>query len=356
MDDANFGSFSLQKETTQNINQRQKACNMKKGIFSEFGFASDTNLLGRLGSSIGDGIYIVLTALGTITLAFGGALAGNYNAADKLKDLESWLDISVIYILHPVLWMFGGAVLFIIGSVGTFFDSAALKKKIETLEMETDTIPSLNDAINSSQESIESLRSSLRKLHTELVTTHLKAACKNVGLSTHDRVSIYYEHGNDFYLLARYSQNPVYSKSNRLKFSSNQGVIGKAWQHKRHVERDCPIFEKKAEYLLHMEKTYGFKEAQALGFAMKSCRYVAVAISDADSHTGVIVFESANEDFFDGCDGNIERDIFKYCADYQGMHSKFLRDGLDLNREAHIKTAPSSVEKDFLQSFKGGMQ
>lgn len=329
---------------------------MNQGIFAKFGFASETNLFGDFGTAIGNGIYILLTALGTILLGFGGALAGSYNIDEKLKTAEAWNSTVAAYAFHPITWMVIGAALIIIGAIGTYLDSIALKKKIETLSMENSTIPSLNEAINSSQESTETLRSSLRKLHTELVTTHLKAAYKNVGLSTHDRVSIYYEHANDFYLLARYSKNPVYSQSHRLKFALNQGVIGKAWQHQRHIERDCPSFEKKAEYLSHMESTYGFKETQALGFAMKSCRYVAVAISDADSHTGVIVFESANENFFDRCDGKIESSIFTYCSDYQGMHSKFLRDGLDLNREAHIKSAPASVEQDFLQSFKGGMQ
>lgn len=327
---------------------------MNKSLFAKFGFAGKTNIFQKIGSALDNGIYVILTAAGTIALGFGGGLVGNYKLDDKLKLTESWMDTLLAFVCHPLIWMLVGATLIIIGSIGTYKDATSLKNKIDNLEQENSTIPTLNAAINNSQESIEALRSSLRKLHTDLVTTHLKAAYKYIGLSTHDRVSIYYEHGNDFYLLARYSQNPVYAKSHRLKFALNQGVIGKAWQHQRHVERDCPSFEKKAEYLCHMEKSYGFKEAQALGFAMKSCRYLAVAISDADSHTGVIVFESTDTKFFEGYGGKIENSIYAYCLDYQGIHSKFLRDGLDLNREAHIKSAPASVEQDFLQSFKKG--
>lgn len=328
-----------------------------KGFFSKFGFSSEARFFLNLGATVDNGLYIILTAIGTILLGFGGALAGNYKLEEKLKDINPLLEIAWIYACHPIIWMFVGGFLIIIGSIGTYRDSSSLKQKIETLTLENSTIPSLNDGINSSQETIETLRSSLRKLHTELVTTHLKAAYKSIGLSTHDRVSIYYEYGNDFYLLARYSQNPEYAKSHRLKFALNQGVIGLAWQHQKHVERVCPGFGNEAEYFRHMEDVYGFKQAQASGFAMKSCRYVAVAISDADAHTGVIVFESTEEDFFSTVGGEIESKICAYCADYQGIHSKFLRDGLELNREVNIKVAPASVEQDFLQSFdKGGMR
>lgn len=327
---------------------------MIKRFFSSFGFAGHGDTLGKLGSKLNNSLFIALTSIGTIILGFGGALAGGYTFDAKWQAATTTAEHFSVIAHYPIAWMYIGGLLVLIGSIGTYLDSNTLKEQNEKLLAENSGIGDLKAGINSAQETTEILKSSLRKLHTELVTTHLKAAYRYIGLSTHDRISIYYEHGNEFYLLARYSQNPEYAKSHRQKFALNQGVIGKAWQHQRHVERHCPSFEKKAEYIKHMSETYGFKEDQLLGFAMKSCRYVAVAISDADSHTGVIVFESTDDEFLQGYNGEIEGNIFTYCLDYQGIHSKFLRDGLDFNRELHIKSAPPSVEQDFLHTFKKG--
>lgn len=324
------------------------------GVSKVFGFTGEAKAFERFGSVVDNGFYIILTAVGTIALGFGGGLVGNYKLDDNLKAAATLWDYVCVFLQYPLVWMVGGAVLFILGSIGTYGDQKKLQEKIKELESENGTIPELNEAINSSQETIESCKSALRKMHTDLVTTHLKAAYKSLGLSTHDRVSIYYEHANDFYLLARYSQNPEYAKSHRQKFALNQGVIGKAWQHQRHTEKNCPHHQSEPEYLGYLFDNYGFSRNQALGFAMKSCRYVAVAISDADSHTGVIVFESTDPRFFDGYGGQLESHVYTYCLDYQGIHSKFLRDGLELNREANIASASSlSVEKEFLDSFRG---
>lgn len=327
---------------------------MRKGFFKNFGFSGEGNPLGDLGTKLNSSLYIVMTVVGTVLLAFGGAFASGFKLDEEWSAATTlWSHASVIF-RYPVVWMIAGTGLSVLGGIGNYIDSNTQRSTIDSLRLQNISIPDLNNEINGYQETIESLKSSLRLLHTELVTTHLKAAYKSLGLTTHERVSIYYEHGSDFYLLARHSKNPVYAKSHRQKFALNQGVIGQAWQHQQHVERHCPGFINRAEYLVYMEKTYGFKDTQTLGFAMKSCRYVAIAISDADSHTGVIVFESTNEGFLNVSAKCIETAIVAYCSEYQGIHSKFLRDGLELNREAHIKSAPDSVEKDFLKDFKKG--
>ena len=321
-----------------------------------WGFSGGSQFFSSIGTVVDNGFFIGLTAIGTILLAFGGGLVGGYDFDKTWAAAISKFDHLKVIVFYPMLWLALGGVAFVVGSIGSYKDQKKLQSQSEALKAENSKIPVLNEAINSSQEIVEGLKSSLRKLQTELVTTHLKAAYKNLSLSTHERVSIYYEYDNEFYLLARHSQNPEYAKSHRQKFSLNQGVIGKAWQHQRHAERDCPEFQRRAEYLDYLLKTYGFKEAQALGFAMKSCRYLAFAISDADAHAGVIVFESTDPAFFESCDGQIEDIIQKYCADYQGIHSKFLRDGLNLNREVNVKRVKAilSVEEEFLGSIKGG--
>lgn len=327
---------------------------MRKGFFKNFGFSGESNPLGDLGTKLNSSLYIVMTVVGTVLLGFGSAYASGFQISQEWSTATTFGEHASVIFRYPVVWMIAGTLLSVVGGIGNYLDSNALRSTIDTLKTQNNSIPSLNSEINGYQETIESLKSSLRLLHTELVTTHPKAAYKSLGLTTNERISIYYEHDSDFYLLARHSKNPVFAKSHRQKFALNQGVIGQAWQHQKHVESHCPAFQNRAEYLVYMGKTYGFKDSQTLGFAMKSCRYVAIAISDADSHTGVIVFESTSEDFLNAPDKCIESEIVAYCSEYQGMHSKFLRDGLELNREAHIKSAPDSVEKDFLKDFKKG--
>lgn len=319
-----------------------------------FGFSGRAKIFSRLGIIIDNSFYIILTTMGTIALGFGGGLVGNYKYDDLMKAALTTTDQAWVLICYPLIWMLAGAVLVLLGAIGTYKDQKKLQQQADSLESQVSIIPELNDAINSAQETMESYKSDLRKMHSELVATHLKSAYKSLGLSTSDRISIYYEHANDFYLLARYSQNPVFAKPHRQKFALNQGVIGKAWQNQKHVERDCPNSEDQPAYLKYLSEQYGFKPSQALNFAMKSCRYVAVAISDADSHTGVIVFESIALPFFEGNEGRLEENIYAFCKDYQSIHSKFLRDGLELNREANVASSTnSSVEQEFLKHFRG---
>ena len=84
---------------------------------------------------------------------------------------------------------------------------------------------------------------------------------------------------------------------------------------------------------------------------MKSCRYIALAIVDADVHIGVIVFESTETDFLK--ENDTENKIREHCKNHQGQLSKFVRDGLKLDREATIKRAGNnrSIEDEFLQTM-----
>lgn len=325
----------------------------ESSIFRGFGFSGRIKVFSRFGLVLDNSIYIVLATLGTIALGFGSGLVGNYKYDDLIKSAEGWSGKLSVFFLYPLVWMIVGAILVLLGAIGTYKDQKAQLEKAKSLEAQVGIIPELNEAINSTQETIEGYKSSLRKMHSELVATHLKSAFKSLGLSTCDRISIYYEHANEFYLLARYSQNPVFAKPHRTKFALSQGVIGLAWQNQSHVERDCPNAADQDAYLEYLSSKYGFRRSQALGFAMKSCRYVAVAISDAGSHTGVIVFESVASPFLDGNGGQMEENIHEFCRDYQSIHSKFLRDGLELNREVNVTNpTSSSVEKDFLRTFK----
>jgi hypothetical protein len=153
-------------------------------------------------------------------------------------------------------------------------------------------------------------------------------------------------------LLARYSINPQYTKIHRQKFPLNQGVIDKAWQHGCHVDKDCPKAEQNKEYVDYLIQTYGYEKEKINNLTMKSCRYIALAIVDADVHIGVIVFESTDPNFLTHID--TENNIKEHCKKYQAQLCKFVRDGLELDRETKIKRSKNteSVEDNVLLTME----
>lgn len=163
---------------------------------------------------------------------------------------------------------------------------------MRALEVENEKLSDAESALNFSQEEVQEATSKLIEKHTELVTTFLKGAFRQLNMDTYARVSLYYEHDEEFYILARYSANPNYSKIHRQKFPLNQGVISMAWQHNSHEESECPsAAEDFEQYKRYMNVTYQYDDDKISNLAMNSCRYYAKAVIDADVHIGVLVFE-----------------------------------------------------------------
>ena len=328
-------------------------------MFKYFGFAESSTFFKICGEKLDNGFFLLCTALGTLFLTFGGAYAGGFDFLKEWDNVSSLKLKSQLIIFNPITSMGIGGLLLIYGTLGTYFDQNKQKQTNIKLEEENQRLQELKTALNSSQEDIQEYQSRIYKLHKELVATWLKGASKHLNLDHNERVTIYYEFEGEFYLLARYSKNPIFNKIHRQKFPLNKGVIGKAWQNEIHIEENAPSSDQYEEWLKYMSETYSYEVTKLKSLTMQSCRYIALAVIDADVHIGVIVFESINSNFIN-CHNDDDREngtIQKYCRNRQSQLSQFVRDGIGFDREIDIRRNDNikpSVEKDILTTFKKG--
>ncbi|MEY8214982.1 MAG: hypothetical protein RPR97_10960 [Colwellia sp.] len=319
-------------------------------MFNKFGFSGDSQLFSSIGSVIDRGFFIFCATLATTFLAIGSAFASAFKHKDKWEAADGFLQCLWLIIWNPYSALILGVILLLIGTIGTFLDQSKQNKRMEGLERGTRKLADTKIALNTIQEELQNSKSSVIKLHGELVETWLKGLSKYLKFDSCARITIYYEHDEEFYLLARYSKNPRYSTIHRQKFPLNQGVISKAWEHGVYKEDKCPISENYEEYAKYLESVYGYQRENIDKLTMNTCRYYAKAILDADIHVGVIVFESTKADFFDQ-DLDLVMDVDSYCQDHQGQLSKFVRDSLSFDREVSLKREGKaiSVEAEFIK-------
>lgn len=300
--------------------------------------------------------YLICVVIGTVLLSIGSAFASGLKFNDEWSKTNDVLPCFELIVFNSYTAFIVGSACILIGTLGTYLDQDEQQKQNELLNLENKNLKkdldNLREDLNSTQEELQGQKSENRKLNNDLVTLWLQTASSNLNFNSKERITIYYEYGDTFYLLARYSKNPEFHKVHRQKFPLNEGVISKAWRHGYHVEANCPLSSSN-KYNGYLEKTYSYNEGKVNALTMKSCRYVALAITDTANHIGVIVFESTDDNFLKN---NIESSIKEYCDKYQGQLSKFIRDGLELDREINVKrnNTERSVEKEFLQGFNGG--
>ncbi|MEI6895549.1 MAG: hypothetical protein V5789_13190 [Colwellia sp.] len=315
-------------------------------MFNKFGFSGSSEFFKKLGDGVGKGLFILCAALGTVFLTIGGAYAGSYDFSTEWKNTSENWDYFILILFNPNSALIFGGTAFLFGAVGTYKDQDKQKLKMEALEIDNNKLSETKSALNLTQEELQEKKSRILELHGELVKTWLKGLSKYLELDSNSRVTIYYEHDEEFYLLERHSKNPKYAKVHRQKFPLNQGVISKAWEHDTHKEVECPHSEEKA-YTDYLHQNYDYDIDKIASLTMKSCRYYAKAIIDADVHIGVIVFEGTEIHFFEN---DLEKQINDYCHEHQGQLSKFVRDSLSFDKEVNIKRKGKSisVEDEFL--------
>lgn len=339
-------------------------------MLRKFGFTGKSTFIRNIGQIISrwfdvfsNALYITCTASGTVFLSIGSGYVST------LKFSEEWMATNgILASLNLVTFnsysaLLVGGVLVFIGGVGTYRDQNEQKKQQELSDLNNEKLnKSLNefkDALNSTQEELQEQKVENHNLNNEIVTIWLKSAFNHFGFNSTERITIYYAFEGAFFLLARHSKNPEYSRVHRQKFSLNQGVISEAWRHECHVEDKCPVFdennEKNKPYANYLIKHYGYTADKIDALTMKSCRYIAIAVTDADTHVGVIVFESTKANFLEN---DLENKIKAYCGTNQGQLSKFVRDGLKLDQAIHIISSKNndsskSVEDEFLKAFEG---
>jgi len=317
-------------------------------LFKKFGFSGESEFFKILGEGFGKGLFILLASIGTLLLTIGSAYAGSFEWDKQWADTSGNFNSLKLMLFNPISSLVSGSVLFLIGAFGTYFDQNRQNKRMETLDSENKTLSETKSALNATQEELQAGKSKILELHNELVTTWLKGLAKYLDLDSNSRVSVYYEHDEEFFLLARHSKNPKYAKIHRQKFPLNQGVISKAWEHETHTESNCPASDCWEDYKLYMQENYSYEPKKLDSLTMKSCRYYAKAIIDADIHIGVIVFESTEINFLES---DITARINEYCGGHQGQLSKFVRDSLGFDKEVNIKREGKqiSVESELIE-------
>lgn len=279
-----------------------------------------------------------------------------------------FLVVKVIAVLLASPWTYVllGALLIVLNCYISYESTKALEKENEDLkgDLSDQTIKlsnteaqvrNLNSQKNGYQENIQELNDQIYKLQNRLAVGWLKHVFKNKGFGTNERVSIYFELNNEFTLLARYSQNPTYNQIHRQKFPVNQGVISKAWAEGQWIEDKCPVHNLgNSSYKQYMARKYFFNQRDIDRFAMKSCWYVAVAISKADDNVGVIVFESIVQNRITTTD---VEDLIRYCKSEQSHLVQFIEESIALDNAKRMESPniARNTDQDILSLMRGGL-
>ncbi|WP_257285974.1 hypothetical protein [Endozoicomonas sp. SESOKO1] len=146
----------------------------------------------------------------------------------------------------------------VFGAVGTYLDQSRQQADITQLREASKSFSTIKNALNAAQEELQIQKSKTSELHCDLVQSWLIGAYKTLKLNNLERVTIYYEHDEEFYLLARYSKNPHFAKIHCQKFPLNQGVISLSWQNDLHLELSCPSQKFIDDYIQYMHVNYGY--------------------------------------------------------------------------------------------------
>lgn len=325
-----------------------------------FGFSGKSDFIRRQGDRVSKGLYLGFTSLGSVSVAMGGAYHSSHEYIETFRLADGFIASFRALFFNADALLTLGVVVFPIGMIGAYLDQDRQRKMLDKAKAEKSSLLSqltseesrlkeAKSALNLTQDELQESNSKVTSLHTELVKTWLKSTIKYLSLDTNSRVTIYYEHDNEFYLLTRHSQNPEYAKIHRQKFPLKEGVISKAFQHGEHIEDECPSAVANHEmYVDFLINRYDYTEIKINSLHMNSCRYFARAIKDADEHIGVIVFESTDTDFFITSPLENARD---YCEREQSPLSKFIRDSIAYDKEINIKKQGRelSVEDDLLE-------
>lgn len=325
---------------------------MLRKFFKKFGFEGESDFFHRSANRFSKGFYILSAAVGTVLIAIGSSFVGGYEFSESWGNSQGILEKAWVLTGNPYFLLAVGIISFLFGTYGNYIDQDRQRERMEELKKENRELESVRVELNSTQEEMQASKSKVIEVHQELVTTWIKELFNKLSLGSEERITIYYEFDEEFFLLARYSSNPVFAKIHRQKFPLNQGVISRAWQHNNCVEKKCPHASDFEEYSNYLENEYGYESVKIKSFTMKACRYLGQAIKDADVHKGVIVFESTREDFLTGAK---DKEILRCCDESQSQLSKFVRDSLSFDREVAIgrEGKEEAVEEDFIR-YMGG--
>jgi len=292
------------------------------------------------------------TVAGVIFIGLGGAFVGSYKGAVEWAKVVDVATFIAFILTNAYIGLFFGGLIYLSSEYIRYEKTRKIEKENVKLKQDISELNDISLVVNGYQENIQNLNNQIYKLQNDLAIGWLKHVFKLFRMNSTERVSIYFEQNEVFSLLARYSANPHYKKAHRQKFPLNEGVISQAWSYGEKVEKNCPKYEDDMDgYCDYMVSTYRFNIADLKRFYMKSCWYVAIAISKADDNLGVIVFESTDQNILN--DTEIAG-LISYCKENQSYLAQFIEESKALEVAKRMESANSNTDDDFLSSLGGG--
>ncbi|KAB0549784.1 hypothetical protein F7R01_00740 [Pseudomonas argentinensis] len=342
------------------------------------GFSGREGLFTWISRSLDKSLFILFNVTGTALFALGGAFAGNYNMQESWRAADGASAVIGFLLTNPYLAIIFGILLALAGGYGIYKDQNRLQSRLESqvadqhkleldhtnsiielsakIEVEQNRGTQLRADLDTSLHELERVKSRLLELHKELIQNSLKHASIHLSFGTFERITLFNEYQEELHVIGRYSQNPIYNKVARKKFSVNQGIIGIAWRHNSFEEQHCPDgLDDDQKYCAYICEKYHMHESDVNRLRMKSCRYMAFAVMSAGSHKGVIVFESIDPGFFQKR-VDLKADISKYFYEYQGMYAAYIQESQSLNRElmARERMHGPSIEDELKKGLTNG--
>ncbi|CDL84039.1 hypothetical protein [Xenorhabdus szentirmaii] len=265
----------------------------KKGIFE------------RIGTRVDDSIYNILNGLSSVIFGITGLFIPTSDVLNNIKNSESFIgSLALIFSSYWIYLILLGILLLIVGSVGNSREISNLKGKIKKLSNDNNILKkaetNLKEKIDEAEQELVETKTTIRKLNLDSIEIWLKVYSKQLELTNSDRVSLYYEDNKNLHILSRYSINPRLKEIHKQKFPLDKGVISDAWQNGV-CYKVIPVSysDSPSQYIKHCEAIFGYDEDEIKSLTMKSQLYFAKAITDADDHIGIIIFESYNPNLFD---------------------------------------------------------
>lgn len=294
----------------------------------------------------------LFTAVSTVILALSGAFVGGYKWSTTYAAVDNAATFIAWVLTNPYLGLILGFIILLINELGRHYKTQEIEANNAKLNTQLEKYKGIDIAINGYQENIQNLNSQILTLQTEIAVSWLKQVSKQYNMNSSERASIYFELNKEFILLARHSSNPNFKEIHRQKFPLNQGVISKAWSHGECIEKECPQYENDVNsYYNYMTEAYGFSEEDLKNFKMKSCWYIAIAISKADDHLGVVVFESTKQNILEDKDIG---ELISYCKSYQSHLVKFIEESKALEIAQRMgQSTDTDTDTDILASLNG---
>ncbi|MEZ7500334.1 hypothetical protein QO200_16490 [Flavobacterium sp. Arc3] len=185
--------------------------------------------------------------------------------------------------------------------INIFFYFQQSKKSKSILE--------LNNTNEKLQDKIQLLESQIQQInrnYSEIFNEHLASLFFKLGLKDTDRISMYKFQDDKFYIIGRYSSNPVLKVVRRRHYDSDQGLIAKAWQEGHYfLNSGIPDYSSKARskkaICTFFNTIYKIDPETLENITMKSKSFYLKAFMDSRGiqRTSIIVIESEKNKAFE---------------------------------------------------------